>query len=516
MLTIQVFDGPAQNYMLADVTHKMPPENGGGGGLFTTDRHGFGSLELPLLPMTLTEAFNVYTWPGTPHVVVSDAAARVIWEGRLEDISIVERGVALTAFGYQRAYRDVPYTGLWSDTSSAAWEPIDNTMSATYDTQQYETDNNNRLYIALRQGESYANGADLGAFTYVIPDASARNITNFDCSYSMLLPSGWIFRITATTEAFGSSATLNTVTATGSGQSGTLSLTLGTSKARINAWIRNDTGSTSTPAVPTGDYYLRLTGLRIKTTTAASVLASAIATSVANAVDAVNGTQVGNTTMLVTATTTDLRDELYEDEYPADIFDRLATLHDYEWGVYENRNLHFRPRGTGGTRWYVDATAIVRLQRSLEEVRNSAYSVYRDASGNIQRTDTDSDTASETRYGITRRGTVNVQTTSETEAETHRDVYLSDRADRSARAEIHFERAYTVTGDELPLYFIRAGDTITIRNLSPGLSTDIDRIRTFVVGETSYDMETGSISISPDDPTPELTRLVARRDAGVR
>lgn len=513
MLSLQVFT--QGDTMLADFTGRVHLGNGGGM-RFSTNAHGFDALECSLIPMGLLEAFECYDWPGTPRAVVSDPVMGVVWEGRVEDVAIVEGGISLVAFGYQRALRDVLYTALWSDTSSAVWEPITNTMSSTYDTQQYEADNNNRLYLALRQGESYANGSDLGAFTYLIPDDSVRNITNFDCTYSMVLPSGWLFRLTATTEAFGSSATLNSITATGSGQSGTLNLTLGTPKARINAWIRNDTGTTSTPTVPTGDYYLRLTGLRVKTTTASTVLASSIAAALESYVDGINGNQISGNNALISATTTDLQDELYEDETPADILDRLALLHGYEWGVYEERRLHFRPKGSAGRAWYVDVTTIVNLQRSLENVRNSAYGRYRDASGRLLRTAVANSTDSQGRYGVIRQAVVDVDTTSATEAGIHRDVYLTDRANASSRAEIRFSRLYDATGGEFPLYAIRAGDTVTMRNLPPTLSPTVDRIRTFVVSETDYDAMRDEISIAPETPTPSLEKLIARRDAGVR
>ena len=84
---------------------------------FSTNEHGYASLEA-FVPMGLQEAFEVYEWPGLPHVVVSDYGGGVAWEGRLEDITIVPGGVQLAAFGYQNALRDVTYTALWSRSGS--------------------------------------------------------------------------------------------------------------------------------------------------------------------------------------------------------------------------------------------------------------------------------------------------------------------------------------------------------------------------------------------------------------
>lgn len=516
MLSVQIFDSPSLTAMLADFTSRIHPPDGGGM-RFSTNEHGFAALELPLVPMTLTEAFEVYDWPGTPHVIVSDPAAGVAWEGRAEDISIVEQGVAITAMGYQRAMRDVPYTALWSDTSSAEWEPVTDTMNSNFQAQRFEMDNNNRLYVALRQGEDYPSTATArGGFTYAIPSESAREITNFSCDYSVKLPTNWIFRVQSITEAWGSASSLNTLTADGTVQTGSLSLTLGTARARLSAYVYNNTGSTAGITVPTGDYYMKLTNLRVKTTTLSTVLASSIADALESYVDGINTLQINGDGALIEATATDLQDELFEDEYPADILDRLALLHDYEWGVWENRRLHFRARGSAGKSWYIDATRITDLQRSLERIRNSAYSVYRDANGRAQRTSAASNTASQERFGVVRRGVVSVQSTSLTEAETHRDVFLADRADAAARADIQFSHLYDEAGAEYPLYALRSGDVVTIRNLSPSLSATVDRIRSFVVAETNYNAATGEMDVTPEEPIPSLERLVARREAGLR
>ena len=516
MLALNIFSDSTRVNMLADWTARIHPEAGGGGLRFSTGAHGFAALEIPLVPMTLEEAFEVYSWPGTPHVVASDGAA-VVWEGRLEDIAIVDGGVRCTAFGYSRAYWDAPYTALWSKTGSGDWKEVTTDQYAGAQPQLYEMDNNNRLYIAPRKGEEIrVTTNDTGMLTYAVPHGSGRNITNISFDYSVSLPANWLVTIYTLADNFSSIYNDYTITATGSLQTGSVSEAFTVPNARIAMAVRNDTGSLATITGDTGDVYAKLTNIRIKTTTAASVLASDIVRTLGLYVNSINDTQVGNVSMKVEATTTDLLDELYEDIYPAEILDRLALLHDYEWGVYEGRHLHFRARGSAGRAWYVDVTRIINLQRSLEEVRNSAYGVYRDANGMYRRTAVANDTDSQARHDIIRRGFVNVNTTSATEAETHRGVFLSDRAGRTVRAEIIFDRLYDVAGAEYPLYLLQAGDTLTMRNLAPTLSPDIDNIRSFIVGETEYNAADNTIRVSPLTPTPELSRLVARREAGLR
>lgn len=513
MLSFQIYTNPTKDRLLADYTIRAGAMAGGGGLTFSTGAHGFAAMEAPLVPMSLWESFEVYDWPGTPHVVVGDGAA-VVWEGRLEDVTIVPGGVALRAFGYQRALSDVLYTALWSYTGSANWREVTEADRGSCAPALYEMDNNNRIFIAPRNGETFDNATEFGEMTWACPHRSERDITNFSADYSITLPANWDVRVLTCDIDFGNVVTEATVTATGSNQTGSWALTTSARK-RVIISVHNNTGSGSSIAVDTGERFAKVTNIRVKTTTAATVVASSIAAGLASYVNSVNGRQLRSSSAWIEATTTDLQNELYEDAFPSDILNRLAYLHVYEWAVWEDRRLRFHPKGSAGRHFYVDVSQILELQRSLEPVRNVAYAVYRAADGGTQRTAVAGDADSQGHYGIIRRGVVDVQTTSATEAETHRDVFLADRARAGFRAQVEFSRIYDAAGGQYPLYALRAGDTLTMRNLPPTLSSVVDRIRTFVIGETSYDATTGLISIAPEEPTPSLDLLIARREAGI-
>lgn len=512
MLAFQIFSDSSLTFMLADFTNRVQPPDGRGL-RFSTNDHGFGALEAGFIPMTLHEAFQCYTWPGLPHAIVTDHESATIWEGRVEDIAIVEGGIRLTAFGYQRALYDVPYTALWSKTGSGDWNALTNDTYAGSYPELFEMDNNNRLYWTLRTGESYATGRYAG-WGYLSPDEGARKITNIAFSYAVQMPTNWRLRVYQTDD-FSSGTTTTAVTGNGALQSGSYSLALGTTRYNVVVMLENNTGGDYVMSDLTNDWYAKATSIRVKSTTSSTVVASEIVAGIVAYINSINDDQLSADESLIEATTEDLQDEIYEDEWPGDILDRLAQLHTYEWGVYEGRRLYFRPRGSGGRDWYVDATEIINLERSLENVRNSAYGIYRDADGRTLRTNTVGDADSQGRYGVLRRGFISVQTTSLGEAQVHRSTWLADKADASARAEVRFNRLYDVSGALYPLYALRAGDTITIRNLPPSLSSDVDRIRTFVVAETEYDAAEDSIRVSPEMPIPSLDRLVARREAGL-
>lgn len=509
MLTIQIYSDSTKTQLRADLSGRIDDA------AFSTSAHGFAALNVPLVAMGLAEAFEWYTWPGLPHVVVSDNGTGVVWEGRLEDIAIVDGGVALVALGYQRAAYDVPYTALWSKSGSGEWRAVTGGDLSGATPERYEVDTNNRLYIALKKGETFYDNTNFGALTYAAPDGGDRSIVHFSADYAVLLPTGMRARLYSSATDFTSGTIEGFVSGNGSLQTGTWDFdTTARFRLRFQVGSVDSSGGNYAMSDDTGDFYARLTNVRVKTTTAATVTASEIAAGLVAFVNGVNGGQLSADGLLIEPTTTDLRDELYEDALPAAVLDRLAMLHGCEWGVYEGQRLFFRPRGQG-RHWYVDVARAPELQRSIDGLRNSAYAVYRRADGRTMRTQVITSADSRSRYGLVRRGFVSVQTTSLSEAQTHRGLFLSDRATLSTRAAVEFERLYDATGAQWPLYAMRAGDTVTMRNLPPTLATDIDRIRTFRVAETEYDAATGQLTIAPEEPLPTLDVLVARREAGL-
>jgi hypothetical protein len=55
----------------------------------------------------------------------------------------------------------------------------------------------------------------------------------------------------------------------------------------------------------------------------------------------------------------------------------------------------------------------------------------------------------------------------------------------------------------------RAGDTLTIQNLPPTATVDIDKIRTFTLHRVPFDVDKNEISPVPEEDLPSLEVLVA-------
>lgn len=246
--------------------------------------------------------------------------------------------------------------------------------------------------------------------------------------------------------------------------------------------------------------------------------ASAIAASLVSSVVSTNSTQLNSSTALISSPGTTFTDS-YEDARPADILSRLAAAGDtsgnaWEWGVYDNQTLHFRQRGSAGRAWYVDAASL-ELERSLDKLYNSAYGVYT-AGGNAKsRTSTRTDSTSVSRYGVTRQAAVGGDYYDTTVAGYARDSFVAQYKTATPRAKVKFAKVYDASGAPWPLYYVRAGDTLTIRNLPATASTSVDNIRTFYIVSTTYaaDNDTLDVELSADVPT--LDRQISQAGGSI-
>lgn len=499
MLGLTVFTAPGGDFV-ADWSRRVYELT------IETGDHGYHSMT-GSVGLTLAESFNIYNdHRGAMHIVLSDGAI-VQWEGRIEDIQIVAGGIRFGALGYWRALFDAPYTALWSDSSVANFRILTNSDNVNDVPAAYETDNNNRLYIAPRNGEDYAGNSKRCVWAYQIPSQSGRQIVAVDYSYVLDAPADWRLSIINFSSSWGVTAIARNITSTGSALSGTASDTF-TATDRIGFRLIYNAAS-ATYTGQTGAAYCRLTGIRVKTTTAATITAPAVVADLISHIGGINSGTISTATAEVEDPGVDLDQAIYLDAMPADIIKSLAAIGDdsdppvrYEAGIYEDRRLFFRPAGSAARAWYVDITA-PDMQRSLESLINSAYGVY---DGGKYRTATAEDDQSIDENNITRRAAVQATTTSATTAAVYRDAAIEAGKNGRGRAAIRARRLFDENGAPWPAWAVRAGDTITIRNLPPDLA-NLDNTRRFTLAGTRYDVLSGELTLIPAE-LPTLESLI--------
>lgn len=512
-LALLIFRDSTRSELLLDVTSMATAAE------IVHGEHGFESCSFAL-PLGVADAFRIYDAPGTPWVVATDGV-ETLWEGRLDGpelrFSETDGEFSGEALGPWAALGDLPYTALWSDTSVAEWRVVRSDEISGAVPERWEIDTNNRLMIAPRKNEAY-NNASIAYFTLETPAGSSRQISSLSFDYDYFEPfGGCVVGVQTRDRTYGSATTIFSLTTSGAGSSGTLTFT---PADRLVIFLYNNNATLTQYTGETGARYLRMTNLRVKTTTSGIVGADEMARHVVSIVAGTNPSHLSSSTAQIRAPGIDLRDEVYEDASMADMLTRLAGLGDsggntWEVGVQDDRALYLRPRGMTGRTWYVDASKI-DVKRTLDRLYNSVYAVYQDAGDTTQRTAVATDGASVQRFGLARRRALAVNTSSVAQATAHRDVALRDGKDPTPQAGIDVPAIYDAQGERWPLWSVRTGDTLVVRTLAPGISAEVDRIKTLVVRGSRYDLLSDTLAITPEQPLPELDTILAREAVGIR
>lgn len=208
----------------------------------------------------------------------------------------------------------------------------------------------------------------------------------------------------------------------------------------------------------------------------------------------------------------DLLNAAWEDAAPADIIGDLAERGDgtqrFEAGTGTDGLLYFRPAGSAAQTWYVDA-ADLQVTQTLNGLVNSVYGRYQAEDGRTLRTAAQTDALSVRRYGLTRRGAVDANTTSNTIAEQVAQTARDETSDPVPQAALTVRRIFTEGGTLAPLWLVQAGDTVIIRNLPPAAGAAARRIQMFRLAATTWDALAGTLSLTPESPQPTYESQVA-------
>lgn len=561
----------------------------------STDVHGFERLVAPVL-RELAASFQLYD-SGLIYVGLF-WGAQIVWEGRLEDPTLYAgasgSGLTAQALGAWRALSDTKYIALWSKSTVTDFRPVLTTEIATAQPDRFTFSAQSYIQIMPQKGATFGTtgAAKQAYYAYIMPDGGTRTIIGAQFAFTFTVPTiNWRAILLTQNSAWATVAAPWAFTSAGAGTTTRAVHVTFTGVDRLSFFMDLNAADIVL-AGETGSAFLRITNLRLVTSTANEisttltanrnaganvtatvsstagmyvgqelcinssnnpseivtvlsignstqfnatfannyvignavqgfrVLADEIVKHCISAASTLNSAQLSSSTAQIQSPGLDLLDEDFVDADLAAILTRLAALGDnqtpprqWEVGVYEGRALYFRPQKQQRA-WYVDATDL-SIARTLEELYNAVAAIYQDASGRRRVTGTSQDATSATRYGLRRVALPTADTTSATQAGVQRDAYLQDHKDPLPRASIQFDAVYDAAGARYPLWLVRSGDTITIRNLPPNLSTSVDRVRTFRITHTSYDAIADTLAVEPELPPPTLEVMLARRAEGI-
>jgi hypothetical protein len=483
------------------------------GVVIETGEHGFAAIT-GFLPASALEAFQIYAAERMFHLVCSDGLLTA-YEGRVEDLAIQARGVGFTGLGYWRAMSDVPYTGLFADAGFANWNVLPPESISTALPDKFSADNNNRLYLAPNNGETFDSSTAWGVFGYAAPAGSEQQMVEISFHYKMKGNSPWRIRLDRRDADWNLLSTEWTLDGAGTIQEGDVTETFAGCDRLTFSIFYNSSNTAYTGE--TGDVYMRITVPKIRAVSG-TITAKTIADALVEFVSDINETQLSGSTAGIGDPGLALESEVFQDVFPADILTGLGALGDTQtpprrWiaAVWEKRLLRFAPEGDGSRTWYVDVVDF-QLERSMDGVANEVYSSFNGSFGAAARTDIVTDGAAVRRQGVTRRTVVQVDSSSQAVAENFRDLTLAERSRPKPRARIITRGVMDSAGVAHPLYAVRAGDTLVLRNLPANTFGGIDDVRSFRLSATRYDCDRDELTPTPADSLMALDIIVARRE----
>lgn len=226
----------------------------------THTKNGYG-----ILRAVYRNAPNMYMLYNTVRfldVKLTIAGVRV-FEGRLESVQLRDDTITLTAYGYLRALTDFNCIAFWSSRLYGRWEIWPNDTPGGVSEARYNQDNNNRLQIGLDKNAAYANGNNVAAFRLRVPQFSENNLTAIAFSYTISLPTNWLFVIQSRSFDYNSSVNEFFITSAGATVSGSINFPITVPNAAIVIMVYNNTGALYTNTAESGAFFLTITNLRV-------------------------------------------------------------------------------------------------------------------------------------------------------------------------------------------------------------------------------------------------------------
>ena len=481
---------------------------------FQTNEHGYGYFKCEI-PMDIQKSTLLYSFKKTGYIRVGNAA-KSYYEGRLEDVELTDEGLQLTAYGYIRAFTDLQVTDLWSTTDYQTFEVYGRELNVDYKEEKYLIDTQNHVYFGVKNNNTYGltGGNEVRAGVYIaIPEDGTRKFACSKFSWSGIWGNSFQAFVIDRTSLTSTGSTPWSESNVNIG-SATLFHTGNDKTVFTFAYLRN--AANALFLGEDGEYSIRFTNFRAGTTTSISgsiLYADEILRYTVSGVYSLNSRMINPDTTYIESPQVDLTDVLFEDITGLDVVKYLLNSPDsnnkyYECKVFDKQLVRFNRKGKYARTWLVDV-ASVYLSRRLDTVHNQTRVRYTNVISESvdERTSYLTDNNSIDTFGVTRQASIKADTNSSTTANIINAALLADGKDIRSIASISTDRVVDQNGQRVSSIEVRSGDIITLIGIPVKLLSD--STRSFVVGDTTYDMETGIISINPEQITPELEKVLA-------
>ena len=490
---------------------------------------------------------------------------------RTVTLRLIDQGLAIECHNLIVTLDDLEYDGWWSVTKLDGWLPVE-TASSTPERWEMRHDDGT-ISLSPRKNEQFSNAKGIGRQSLFIPanlNTTGFQVIQFD--WRSKGPTNWLATFLAAERDYSSQTGATTIAlGNGTAQTGSLCFTFAARPLVSVAMYYN--AALATYIGETGDDYLKISNLRVatvttnmvNTTTSGAIAIGTAFVPVASTLNiavgqrltiesggvnsesvvvlAVNATQfqaaftkthvLGVTVRGIVVTDKEIVEDVLSRNLTTNpgsgikqssariikssrdcleaawsaasglsVVQELADQAQYVTYVDDAQYLYYGPKETGRTFALVDGS--IELEKALGEATNQIRVAYKNASNQPLYTAFAEHASERYALGIVRQRTIASETTDSTEAATLRSVALTDAAP-TVRASLNVRAVRNEYNVREPLDLLSRGDVITIGDLSGAINK-----RSYTLAETSVNLMTGEVSVTPEAPIKQLDLWLAQ------
>lgn len=418
-----------------------------------------------------------------------------IWGGRVEDIDFEVESLRIVAFGQWLTLFDRQISEAYVDDSTDLWFFANSDFYSVAEPSRFVSDNNNRIYTALVNGDTY-DTSNRGAWFYFPPDQADNQLSYLSFDYDVNLPSGYRMTVYRVARISFTATILLNVAGTGSSVTGSYGASH-TADDGIMVLLVKDVSATYTGN--TGDSYIKMTNI-VVAKDAASVNPDDIAADLVGLAKNLNDDQITMEPLIKVndsgVSGTNVGRAVYQDTSAG------AALLDLEkYGVFVEFNRFGLPIVHAGAPddepvYYITIDPST-LRRSMTSIANSVRASYTGAPQQKRTSYTTDDDAVD-QYGFTRQVVEVLATASQTKAQAVRDYRLEQRATDEIQGDLNILSIRDASGARVPIWAVKPGARAVVSNLPP-LGSFNDLLY-FDIDEVEIDLVDERLTLRPGAP----------------
>lgn len=449
----------------------------------------------------------------------------IVWEGRLEDLTVSENMINASCTGRWVATADYVVNSTYVVKGYDMWDVIRTNQYANAMPNKFGMSNDEGLYMTPKSGLTHDTD-NYAMYGFALPEDDSESIVEIEFDYSTNLSSLWTVQCQAWTTPWTTPDAAGwTLAGNGTTQSGTGQVMAVSNKPAISFTLYNDTGETIN-SVEEDEQWVKFTNIVVRciqdpvltNDIAADIVgqASTGATASERLTDATKSIGISDSTDYIIdvegVTAMDISDMRFEDATVQSALQLLAMVGNLDGdhvstGVWEDGKVFFWLTDDWNTTWYINADKVT-INESFEDMYNYIATQTMDDNARPKRLDASTNALSVERWGIEKQARLVVDNKCDCVTTSIQETFINKYAFPPPRIKIVLDDTV-----DAGYWRIRANDWVVVQNVAWDMP---DSSVVFRVEKISFDASTRTVQIeplfNPEDPDTFKTALQSAQD----